>query len=282
MRTPKPISRLSVIFVIYLVAIALLALSVPAQVKRDSKIDEQSSIADNSTPSLAPTPIFFPGNGNVTCADLNSSTNPLLSHMTENWEWKFDPPSGGGPFPMTSGLNGGLPANPNLFMTYSVGPATTMNSWQLSWSTPAALNRMVSAVIVKGGNVGTNVYPYPTLSAGDTGPFTLPSGTQAISHLAFCFEPFTGPSAAPGSISGRVMTAAGRPISGATILIQNLSNGGSTYVTTNTFGYYGFKNLTLTDFYVMSVSHRRYTFEDSVRTFTLNADLVGMDFVSAP
>jgi hypothetical protein len=228
---------------------------------------------------LAPTPIVISGNPN--CAALNTSTDPAFAHISGNWERKFDPPSGGGPFPFTSGLSGGIPTNANLFMTYSMGPATQMNSFQLSWTTPSALNMLVSAVIIKGGPNGANVYTYPTLTAGDNaGPFTVPGGAQAVSHISFCFEPFSAPSAAPGTVAGRVNTSTGAPISGAIVLVQNLNTGEAKYATTNSFGRFSFSGLAVGDFFVLSVSHRRYVFNDATRSFTLESDLTDIDFTS--
>jgi len=227
---------------------------------------------------FAPTPIQV--SGNPSCATLNASTNPAFAHISGNWEHKEDPPSGGGPIPLTQG-GGGMPSNPNLFLTYSMGPATQMNSFQLSWTTPSALTTMVSAVIVKGGPNGANVYTYPALTAGDSGPFTVPGGGQAVSHISFCFETFTAPSAADGTVSGRVVTSKGAAISGATVLVQNLSTGEVKYVTTNSFGRYAVGELNVGDFFVLSVSHRRYFFSDATRHFTLEADLADVDFVSA-
>nr|ALS92481.1 carboxypeptidase regulatory-like domain protein [uncultured bacterium] len=50
---------------------------------------------------------------------------------------------------------------------------------------------------------------------------------------------------------------------------------------TNSFGYYTFSDLTANDFYRMTVSSKRYPFRSPIRSFTLNDDLAGMDFVSA-
>lgn len=283
MKTPlaKLNSRnLLTVFTSFLFITALLTVSVPAQKRNRLSADTPTTgaVTETAPPSLAPAPIFFPQGGNFNCKHVVDSADPRLDHVVSGWEWKFDPPTGGGPFPMTSGLGGGLQPNPNLFMTYNVNPGSTMNSWQLSWTSASALTTLVAAVIIKGGNGGTNVYPYPFLSAGDTGPFVLPTG-QAISHISFCLEPFTAPSAAPGTVSGRVLTSGGTGISNARVMVQNVGTGQVFYSTTNMFGRYGFKGLAVGDFYVMSVSHRRYVFGE-VRAFTLESDLTDYDFVS--
>lgn len=262
--------------------VAMLTVSTFAQKSRRIMAEPVGKVSDEnpSSPNVAPQPIVFGGQGNFTCADVNASTNPLLSHVTTDWEWKFDPPQDTTLAPRTSGLSGGFSSNPNMFMTFDLGPNTQMNYWQLSWSSPASLNALVSAVIIKGGNQGTNVYPYPNLSAGDNGPFTLPTGAQAISHISFCFEPFTAPSSSSAAVSGRVLTSAGAPISGATIMIQNLNTGATNYLLTNSYGRYATKGLPVGDFYAVTVMHRRYIFDDATRYFTLEDNLADMDFMS--
>ena len=233
--------------------------------------------------SLSSAPVVvFPSNGNVTCAALNASTNPAFAHITENWEFKIDPPSEG-PFLLSgSGLVGGMPANTNMSISTDLAAnGITMNSFQLAWNSTANITYLISAVIVKGGNQGTNVYPYPGLTTGDIGPFTVTGASNAISHLAFCFEPFTAPSAAPAVITGRVIDKYGRGISNARVQLFNAVNGESTYATTNTFGYYRFDEVQTDNFYVMSVSHKRYVFANASTSFSLTADLAGMDFVAS-
>lgn len=280
MRTPL-YKTFTAVMSVFLVA-AMLSVSTFAQKSGRISLEPVGRVSNEnpSSPSLAPQPIFFPGQGNFSCTDVNASDDPLLAHVTTDWEWKFEPPQDTTLAPRTSGLGGGFPANPNMFMTFDLGPDTQMNFWQLSWTSPANLNALVSAVIIKGGNVGTNVYPYPTLATGDVGPFVLPNGAQAISHISFCFEPFTAPSAASAGVAGRVTTSIGSPISGATILVQNLNTGEVQYATTNSYGRYAMKGLPVGDFYALTVMHRRYIFDDATRTFTLESSLTDMDFMS--
>lgn len=259
--------------------IAIIALSGISTFAQDSKIGVDKGSDGPAPGKLAPTPIFFPAGGNFTCANLNASTDPAFAHMTENSEWKFDPPNSTSFAPRTSGLGGGLPSNPNMFMSLTVSPSTTMTTWSLSWSSTAAIDRLVSAVIIKGGNVGTYVYPYPSLSAGDVGPFVLPSN-QAISHISFCFEPFSAPTAAPVSVSGRVVSSSGRGISNTYVSVVNLNTGETKTAVTNMFGNYKVMDLNIGDLYTISVMSKRYTFNEPVRTFQIEADLTSMDFVA--
>ena len=91
-----------------------------------------------------------------------------------------------------------------------------------------------------------------------------------------------GPSAAPASVSGRVVNWDGRGISKARITVTNASSGVSSTVLTNPFGYYMIADLGVSEVYFMTIRHKRYSFADDSRTFTLNEDLSGYDFVANP
>ena len=254
---------------------------------RDTAVKELAPAAyvspTNAPVASAVPPVVIPGTGNVTCATLDASDDPAFSHITGDWEFKIDPPNEG-TYKLdgsTGGeLVGGMPPNPNMSLEIDLLDANTLNSFQVLWNSTSNITYLVSAVIVKGGNEGTNVYPYPDLSSGDTGPFTNAGGGQAISHLAFCFEPFTGPTAAPASILGRVMNSYGRGVYGARVMLFDVSTGTAKYSITNTFGYYRFDDLPVGDLYELSVAHKRYKFSNSSLPFTLEADLMGMDFVA--
>jgi hypothetical protein len=89
------------------------------------------------------------------------------------------------------------------------------------------------------------------------------------------------PSAAPASVAGRVATSSGRGISGAIVSIHNTDTGEVHTRMTNTFGYYRFNDLPVSSFYVMTVVHKRYLFMDASRSFTLDEDMFGVDFITA-
>jgi hypothetical protein len=238
-------------------------------------------LAAGSEAFAAPTPFIWPTQ-NPSCATLNASNDPRVSHMTEDWELKLDPTSSGTWALVTAGnrqvIN--MTPNPNMFLTVALNASgTTMTSWSLTWNAPQNLDRLMSAIIVKGGNGGAHVYPYNPLDAGDAGSFVLPTG-QEISHLSFCFEPWLSPSAGDASIRGKVLTAAGRPISGAVVTIVNLNTGETTNIVTGTHGTYAMKGLDVSNYYTVSVSARRYVFSDAARTFELVEDLAGFDFVA--
>ena len=90
------------------------------------------------------------------------------------------------------------------------------------------------------------------------------------------------PSAALASITGRVVTADGSGIRGARLVLTDVNTGEVRYATTSSFGYYDFSELTVENFYVLTISSKRYSFLNDSRSFTLNGDLSDVDFVTSP
>jgi hypothetical protein len=84
------------------------------------------------------------------------------------------------------------------------------------------------------------------------------------------------------TVSGRVVDSFGRGISGARLTISDAQNGATWSTLSNPFGYYTLNGPTAGNFYMMTVSHKRYTFADDTRTFSLNEDIAGVDFVANP
>ncbi len=237
----------------------------------------KSTEKGNDEFSTAVGPIFV--SGNPACSDLNASNDPKFAHMTEDWEMKIDLSTPNGVFYMVDGngvvLSGGLSPNPDLYLSVA-SSGSTLSSWALGPLN--LLDRAVSAIIVKGG-ANANVYAYPFLSVGDSGPFVTPQDRE-ISHITFCFEPFSGPSSAGVTLSGRAITTGGIGIAGARINVMNLMTGEVTRSTTNSFGYYTVEDLAVSEVYLVTISHRRHQFFDPERTISLDDDVVGLDFVS--
>lgn len=90
------------------------------------------------------------------------------------------------------------------------------------------------------------------------------------------------PSAAPATISGRAVNSFGIGIGGARITVTDAQNGNVYTAITNPFGYYTVEGTEVEAFYIMTISHRRYTFADDTRSFTLRDNLTGVDFVANP
>lgn len=222
--------------------------------------------------------------GNPTCADLNASTDPEFAHIDSDWGLKIN--RGGtnstfnGTFAFQNGggseLQGGASPSPGHFVTISMTGTT------VDWSS----NRLITAVIVKGGPMGAKVYPYNPPSTGGfpNGPGTglTTGGRWFISHLVFCFGTELTPSAAPASVSGRVIDSNGNGIAGASLVLSDVQTGTTWMALTNPFGNYTIDGPEVGNFYMITVNHRRFSFDDGIRTFTLNDNISGMDFVASP
>ena len=90
------------------------------------------------------------------------------------------------------------------------------------------------------------------------------------------------PSAAPASVSGRAVDSFGNGIGGARVSVMDAQSGAISTAITNPFGYYTVDSLEVGNFYVMTISHKRFVFADDTRTFSLQEDLVGVDFIANP
>jgi hypothetical protein len=91
---------------------------------------------------------------------------------------------------------------------------------------------------------------------------------------------FLAPTAAPASLSGRVATASGEGIRGATVTISGGGSTGPRSVTTGTFGYYSFDDLEPGTTYLITVNARRYFFSVTSRVVTMTDNVVGVDFIA--
>ena len=90
------------------------------------------------------------------------------------------------------------------------------------------------------------------------------------------------PTAAPASISGRTTDSFGNGIGNTRVTVMDAQSGETFIAITNPFGYYTIEGPQVGNFYVITVANKRYTFADDTRTFTLNDDITGMDFIANP
>jgi len=90
------------------------------------------------------------------------------------------------------------------------------------------------------------------------------------------------PTAAPASVSGRVLDSFGTGIGGARLNMTDAQSGNTWTVISNPFGYYTIEGPEVGNFYIMTISHKRYSFASDTRTFTLNEDLIDVDWVANP
>jgi len=127
-------------------------------------------------------------------------------------------------------------------------------------------------------------------SVNGTSNNTINSGTRTVSiqleegELVKCtfHNVQLTPSAAPASISGRAVDSFGNGIGGARVTVVDAQTGDTFSAITSPFGYYTIEGTEIDNFYVMTISHKRYTFADDTRSFTLRDNLTGVDFVANP
>jgi subtilisin-like proprotein convertase family protein len=80
-------------------------------------------------------------------------------------------------------------------------------------------------------------------------------------------------------VSGRVMTAAGQPISQATVRISD-DAGNTRVAVTNPFGYYSFEDVAAGRTYTLTASKKRYRFNPVF--VTVGDEITGLDIVANP
>jgi len=93
---------------------------------------------------------------------------------------------------------------------------------------------------------------------------------------------FLPSTAAPASISGRVMTANGNGIRNAKVVITGNSLAEPIVTTTGSFGYFAFEGLATGETYVVTVNSQRYTFATPARVISLVDNVADADFIADP
>jgi hypothetical protein len=91
---------------------------------------------------------------------------------------------------------------------------------------------------------------------------------------------FITPTAAAGSISGRVTTADGLGIRNAEMILTGDSLAEPLTVTTSSFGYFSFDELEIGRTYVVTVNSRRFTFQAPSRVLSLVENATEVNFVA--
>ena len=114
--------------------------------------------------------------------------------------------------------------------------------------------------------------PNGTDTNNNSADFIARTGTPSAANL--------GSTAAAAQISGRVTTADGRGIQNARLMISGNGLRQPIYVTTGAFGYYRFNDLPAGETYVVSVTAKRYIFNNAARVVSLTEDLTSADFTA--
>lgn len=89
---------------------------------------------------------------------------------------------------------------------------------------------------------------------------------------------FSQSTSAPAAVSGAVVDDSGMAIRNATVSILNTVSGESRTARTNSFGYFAFENLPTSEFYILTVKHSRYQFDNDTISFTLNENVSDIVF----
>lgn len=95
-----------------------------------------------------------------------------------------------------------------------------------------------------------------------------------ISHISFCFQSQTAPTAAEVTVAGRVMNGK-RGIGNAQVYLTD-QNGETKTAHTNGLGYYQFIGVGVGKTYTMNILSKRYLF--SPRVITINEELAELNF----
>jgi hypothetical protein len=120
------------------------------------------------------------------------------------------------------------------------------------------------------GTIGQNLAG--TTSAGIGG------GGYSIIQDGFWAADFLAPTAAPVSISGRVLSSNGQPLHLARVILT-AGDGSMRSATTNTFGFYSIDGLGAGQTYILTAMAKGFAF--APRVVTLNEDLTGIDLTAA-
>ncbi len=212
---------------------------------------------------------------------------------------------GGQSFILMAGAGGTTPGGPVTYnftdtagtVLFDNGPMVTGDFEPTSWVPVASLpppapigpyNLPGSTV----GGVGTQTLfgnfggtnPNGTWSlyvSNQVPPPSNPTGLNGVIAGGWGIE-FLSTTAANASISGRVMTADGRGIRNAEVVISGNALEQPITVNTGSFGWYSFDGLTAGETYVVTVNSQRFTFSTPSRVISLVDNIVNADFIADP
>ena len=246
--------------------------------------DNLTSKVDSPAPEASVTPIAFDGQ-NITCANLNaipdSQYGGAFTRIVDNDSLKLDFNSPNGMFQFRSYTS------PQGQVVLTGNQPTPIRSVNISSSGSSVFSFssqvQILAVNVKVGNTSyiySYAYPSSPITYSDINLIT--GDHRGISHITFCYGLSVAPSAAPASLSGRVVDSNGRGIGGSSVSILDPESGARMSARSNPFGYYTFSSIPAGQLYIISISDKRYTFANDTRSLTLNEDLADMDFIANP
>ncbi len=121
---------------------------------------------------------------------------------------------------------------------------------------------------------GYNVTPVYTAT-------TIATASANTAFRGIAFAPLS-PTATYATISGRITTLGGRPISNTIVTLTGGKLTQPIIVATGSMGYFLIPDVEVGHDYVLSVSAKRYRFADPTRLITLQDDINNADFVANP
>ena len=173
-------------------------------------------------------------------------------------------------------------------------PAATAISrnWALNKTNTGALTADVSFTYDQTDDVNGNEADY-RLWRRDTGAPTEVCGIACVNETTnvatitglSSFSRWTiaeafVPVAADVTVSGRALTAEGRAVSRARILLTDSRTGAARSTLTNQFGYYRFDNVRVGESYLIAIEAKKYNFPSANRVITVFDEITDLDFVA--
>jgi hypothetical protein len=110
-------------------------------------------------------------------------------------------------------------------------------------------------------------------------PQSAPNGYSYLEN--YLNSNLFAPTAANVSVSGKVVTANGRGISRASVTLTNGATGEVRSVYTNSFGYYDFSEVPSGAIYVVTVSSRKYSFENPSQVVSVSDSVAELNFTAS-
>lgn len=124
---------------------------------------------------------------------------------------------------------------------------------------------------VGAGSTEAGAFPVTTMSWTTDNPENWALGAVAVKQFLT--------SAAGVTVSGRVLTAAGRPVRNARVTLTG-ADGRTQIALTGAFGYYGFDSVPAGETYVIAAHSKRHSF--APRAVSINEAREDLDFVAEP
>ena len=164
-----------------------------------------------------------------------------------------------------------------LFLSLSPLPPFSL-SFKTAGQTGGAYQIEKTVIAAGGGRSAGSIYSLES-TAGQTlaGGFLQSSGFSEYSGF---WTPVLAPTAAGVTIGGRVLTAGGQGIRGARVSLT-APDGTIRFSLTGSFGYYRFNDIPIGGIYVLTVSGKRYVFNNPTLVVAVNDELSNLDFTAS-